>query len=151
MICMSQWSGMISMSQFANMTSSSIFFGVAVFILLILVTGPSFMSMQLLLLELWQFFFIKDRPEIQKSEIPPSEFCPISGDWGKLGKPNLAKIPQMNFTECCKMPRLQLLPVSELLSENQKGGIKLPPSPPRLGLKSDLVSLAGIPLPFYPL
>ena len=26
--------------------------------------------------------FIRDWPEIWKSEIPPSGFCPISGDWG---------------------------------------------------------------------
>ena len=28
-----------------------------------------------------------------KSEIPSSEFCPISGDWGKSGTPKLALIP----------------------------------------------------------
>ena len=28
-----------------------------------------------------------------KSEIPSSEFCPISGDWGKSGIPKLALIP----------------------------------------------------------
>ena len=26
-----------------------------------------------------------------KSEIKPSEFCPVSGDWGELGIPNLAR------------------------------------------------------------
>ena len=26
--------------------------------------------------------FIRDWPKIWKSEIPPSGFCPISGDWG---------------------------------------------------------------------
>ena len=28
-------------------------------------------------------YLYKELPEIQKLEIPPSEFCPIFGDWGK--------------------------------------------------------------------
>ena len=48
-------------------------------------TGPSFISISLLVLELWKFSFIWDLPEIRKLEIPPSEFCSISGDWCKLG------------------------------------------------------------------
>ena len=53
--------------QFADMTPSSNFFdsGLILF-LLSLVTGPNFMS-----------------------EIPPSEFFLISGDWDELGIPNL--------------------------------------------------------------
>ena len=47
---------------------------VAVFLLSILVTGPSSM-----ILVLWQFLFIRDWPEIQKTEMRPSGFCPISG------------------------------------------------------------------------
>ena len=53
------------------------FFDVVLFLLYILVTGPSFMSIVLLVLELWQFSFMRDWPEIRKSEIPTSEFCPI--------------------------------------------------------------------------
>ena len=41
-----------------------------------LVTGPSVMSVSLVVLEFWQFLFIRVWPEIWKSEIPPSEFCP---------------------------------------------------------------------------
>ena len=41
--------------QFVSMTSSSIFFDVALFPLSNLVTGPSFMSVSLLILELSQF------------------------------------------------------------------------------------------------
>ena len=67
-----------------------IFFDVILFFLSSLVTGPSFMSISSLVLELWQFTFIRDWPEILKSEIPPSEFCLISGDWGELGIPTLA-------------------------------------------------------------
>ena len=37
----------------------------------------------------------RDLPEIQESEIPPSEFCPISGDWGELRIPNLARLSLM--------------------------------------------------------
>ena len=73
------------MSQFSEMTSTSIFFEVVVFLLSSLVTGPSFMSISWLVLELWQFSFIRDWPEIRKSEIPTSEFCPLSEDWSKFG------------------------------------------------------------------
>ena len=57
------------------------------------------MSISLLVLELWQFSFIRDWPETQKSEIPPSEFCPISGDWAEWRIPNLnvAKCQGYNF------------------------------------------------------
>ena len=44
------------------------------FFLSSLVTGPSFMSISSLVQELWQFPFIRDWLEIQKSEIPPPEF-----------------------------------------------------------------------------
>ena len=84
-------------SQFSDMTSTSNFFDVVLFLLSSLVTGPSFMSISSLVLELWQFSFIRDWPEIQKSEIPPSAFCPISGDWDELWIPNLTK---MFLIEC---------------------------------------------------
>ena len=73
------------------MTLSSNFFDAVLFPLLILVTGPSFMSISSLVLKLWQNSFIRDWPEIQKSEKPPSEFCPVSGDSGDLGIPNLTR------------------------------------------------------------
>ena len=58
------------------------FFDVVLFLLSSLVTDPSFMSISSLVLELWQFSFIRNWPEIRKSEIPTSEFCPVSADWG---------------------------------------------------------------------
>ena len=61
-------------SQLAVMKSSSIFFDVAVFLFSSLVTGPNFMLMPLVFLELWQFSFIWDWPEIRKSELTQSEF-----------------------------------------------------------------------------
>ena len=54
-------------SQFADMTSTSNFFDIFLFLLSSLVTGPSFMSISSLVLELWQFSFIRDWPEIRKS------------------------------------------------------------------------------------
>ena len=80
------------------------------------------MSISSLVLELWQFSFIRDWPEIRKSEIPPSEFCPISGDWGELWIPNLA---QMSLIKCYWMlqnARVTAFTVSELLRENQQDG-----------------------------
>ena len=59
------------------------FLDVVLFLLSSLVTDPSFMAISSLVLEFWQFLFVRDCPEIWKLEIPLSEFCPISGDWGE--------------------------------------------------------------------
>ena len=48
-------------------------------------------------LEFGQFSFVRDWRNIQNSEIPPSKFCPISGDWSELAIPNLA---QMSLMKC---------------------------------------------------
>ena len=72
-------------SQFPDIMLSSNFFEVALFLLSDLVTGPSFMSISWLILELWQFSFIANCPEIQNSELPPSKVWSKSGDWG-LGR-----------------------------------------------------------------
>ena len=108
-------------SQFSDMTSTSNFFDVVLFLLSSLVTGPSFMSISSLVLELWQFSFVSDWPEIRKSEIPPSEFFPISGDWGELWIPNLAR---MFLIECYLMLQNAMVTaftIFELLRENQLG------------------------------
>ena len=118
------------------MTSTSYFFNVVFFLLSSLVTGPSFMSVSSLVLELWQFLFIRDWPEIRKSEIPPSEFCPISGDWGELWIPNLAR---MSLIECYWMlqnSRITAFTVFELLRENQLGGLNYPPFPTQINAKT---------------
>ena len=52
-------------------TSWSNFFSVVVFLLSSLVTGPSFISLSLLVLELWQFLSIRDWSEIRKSGNAP--------------------------------------------------------------------------------
>ena len=87
-------------SKFVDMTSSSNFFDVILLLLSSLVTGPSFLWISSLVLELSQFTFIRDWPEIRKLEISPSKFCLISGDWSKLGIPNLA---QMSLMKCYQM------------------------------------------------
>ena len=84
-------------SEFSDMASSSIFFDMVLFFLSSLVAGPSFMGISSLVLELWQWSFIRDLPKIRKSEIPPSEFCLISGDWDELEIPNLAR---MSLIKC---------------------------------------------------
>ena len=82
-------------SPFPNMTSSSFFFDVALFLLSSVVTGPSFMSVSWLVLELWQFLHIRYWPEFWELEIPLSEFCSISRDGGKLETPHLAWVSLM--------------------------------------------------------
>ena len=121
-------------SQLGNMTSSPNFFDVILFLLSSLVTGPCFMSISWVVLELIQFSFIRDWPEIQKSEIPPSEFCPISGDWMKLEISNMALISLMKCYWMLQNARVTAFIISELLRENQQGGwgggVKSPPPPP---------------------
>ena len=110
------------------------FFDVVLLLLSSLVTGPSFMSISPQLLELWQFSFVRDWSEIRKSEIPPSEFCPISGDWGKLGTSNLAQMSRMKCFWMQQNAWYTAFTVSESLSVNQQRGTGgLSPSP-RLGL-----------------
>ena len=111
-----------------------IFFFDAVLFLLFsgLVTGPSFMSLSSLVLQLWQLIFTRNWPKIRKSEIPPSKFCPIPGDWGELWMPNLARLSLIKCYWVLQNARVTVLNVSELLRENQLGEIKLPP--PRLEL-----------------
>ena len=120
-------------SQFVDMKSLLIFFDVILFLLSSLVTGPSFMSISSLVLELWQFSFIRDWPEIRKLEIPPSEFCLISGDWGELGIPNVTRMSLIKFYWMQQNARVTDFPVLELLRENQQGG-KISPHPD-LGFK----------------
>ena len=57
-----------------------LFLTCAVFLMSGLVTGPSFIAISLLGMELWQFSFIADWPKIWKLEILLSEFCPIFED-----------------------------------------------------------------------
>ena len=92
-----------------------------------------------LVLELWQFLFIRDSPEIRKSEETPSEFCPISGDQGEWRIPNLARTSPIKCYWILQNARVTAFIVSELLRSNQQGeGGKITPPPPhqpRSGLR----------------
>ena len=109
-------------SQFFDMTSTSKIFEVFLFLLSSLVTGTSFISVSSVVLELWQFSFIRNWPEIRKSETPPSEFCPISGDWDKLWVPNLARMSLMECYWMLQNSRVAAFTVFDLLRENQLPG-----------------------------
>ena len=92
---------------------------------------PSFMSVSLLALELWQFLFINDWPEIQKSEIRLPEFFLISRDWGDLGIPfgrHVSNEKLLNAAKCQDYSFYR----SELLREDQQAVRKmlLASSPP---------------------
>ena len=88
------------------------------------------MSMLWLLLELWQFSFIKDRTGIQISEIPRSASCSLHEDWVELRIPNLAKISLLNSYCMLKNARVAGFVVSKLVRENNRGKTTTPPHPP---------------------
>ena len=117
----------------SDMKSSPNLFNFVSFLLSSLVANPSFMSMPSLVLELRQFLFVRDSPEIRKSEEPPSEFCPISGAWGEWRIPNLAWAPFIKCYWTLQNGRVVAFTVSELLRANQQRG-KITPHPPRLRL-----------------
>ena len=91
--------------------------------LLILVIGPSFMSISSLVPELWQFPFISDWPEIGKSKISPSKFDPIYGYWGELEIPNLVRLSLMKCYWIQQDARVTAFTISELLRENHQEGM----------------------------
>ena len=66
-----------------------------------------FHAKSLLVLELWQFLFIRDWLEIQKLEMLPSEFSPITGDWGNLGIPNLTQMKNVSNKKLLKAAKCQ--------------------------------------------
>ena len=110
-------------SQFSDMTSMSNFFDVVLFLLSSLVTGPCFMLISSLVLELWQFSFIRDWPGIRTLETPPSAFCPISGDWGELWIPSLAR---MSLIKCYWRLENSSFYRFWVIKGKPTGGIKLP-------------------------
>ena len=98
------------------------FFEVLLFLFSSLVSGTNFMSLLSLVLELWQFLFIRDSQEILKSEIPPPDFCPIYGDWGKLRTLNVARTSLIKCYWMLQNSRVTAFTVFELLRENQQKG-----------------------------
>ena len=66
-------------------------------------------------------------PEIEHT---PTEFCLLSGDWGELGIPNLARMSLIKRYRMLQNVRVTAFTVSELLRENQQGeGGKITPYP----------------------
>ena len=90
-----------------------------------------FSSISWLFLELWQFLFIKDWPEIRKLETLPFEFCPISGDWCELEISSLGRMSLKILLNAAKCQGYRLCS-SKLLREIQQGrgegGWKYPPA-----------------------
>ena len=80
------------------------------------------MSISSLVLEFWQFSFIRDWPKIRKSEILLSDFYPTLGDWAKLGIPNFSRMSLIKCYYIMKNIKVTFFTVSELLCENQHGG-----------------------------
>ena len=121
------------------MSSLSNFFDIVLFLLSSLVPGPGFMSISPI--SRIRFSFTRDWPEIRKSGIPLSEFCPIFGDWCELGILNLALMSLIKCYWTLLNPRVTALTVSELLRKNQQAAeecrkITPPPFPdPDLGKK----------------
>ena len=107
-------------SQFSNKTSTTFFFKIILFLLSSLVTGPSFMSIWSLVMELLQFRFIRDWAKIRKSLIPPPELCSISGDWSELGISDLAQKFLIKRYWMLQNVKVVAFTVSELLKENQQ-------------------------------
>ena len=108
--------------KFAKKTSSSNFPDIVLFLLLSLVTGPSFMSILLLVLELQQFLFIRDLTIF------------LSNIW-RLGQVRVTKFGMKVSNK--KLFNPSKCQVYKILKENQprgegRGVVKIPP--PRLAL-----------------
>ena len=113
---------LIMTSRFVDIASTSDLFDLAYFILSNRVTGPGFLSISLLILQLWQLLFITYWQEIQKSETNPSQLCAIFRDWGELWIPNLAGLSLLQSYWMLKNVGVTAFTVSQLLVENQQGG-----------------------------
>ena len=95
-------------------------------------SGSSFMLISSLVLELWQFYFIEDWKEIRKWEIPPSGFCPISGDWDKLWILNLARMSLIEYYWLLQNARGYSFYHFWYIKGKPTEGVKLPPPLPPL-------------------
>ena len=124
--------------QLADMASSSKLFGIVLFFFSSIVTGPSFMSIASLVLEILQFFSIRYWPEIRKSKIYMSEFL--------LNISRLSWVGYTNLIKCywiLENAWVTTFTISELLRDNQRwcGDRGWLYSLPRLGLKKCLCSV----------
>ena len=124
------------------------------FLLSNFVTGPSFMLLSFIVLELWEFSFIRDSPEIQKSEIPTSEFCPISGDWGELGVPKCdacdASVSNETLLNAAKCQGYRFYHFWAFKRKpTGSGGLKLPPRLGLIGLANKLYDVGKVLISMY--
>ena len=109
------------------------FFEACVFTMSSLINGPSFKLISWLVLEFWQSSFIKDWPEMRKSEIHPS--CVLLNLWRLwhfrdiIFATNISN-KMLLTTAKCQGYNFYCFWV---IKENQQGEIKLPPT--WLGLK----------------
>ena len=129
-------------SQFAdNVIRQFSFFDVAVFLLSRLVTGPVLVSISSLVLDFWQFSFIRERnwPEILQWEIIPVWVLPnISGYWDELGTPNLVKnVSHGKLLNASKCQGDSFYHFWVTASTTEGGGQLPPPPPPGLENQSD--------------
>ena len=90
------------MSQFIDMMSSSNIFDVFVFSLVKFSYWSKFHVSVITGSGVITIFFYKGLTRNPESDVPPPVFCPISGDCGKLGIPNLAR---MSLMKCYLMPK----------------------------------------------
>ena len=120
-------------SLFADKTSSSSFLDVAVFLLSSLVTGPSFMSISLLVLELWQFFCkgLIRNPKLGNT---------TDRVWSNISRLGWVRDQKFRIMFLMKsylmlqIARFTAFTISELLRETKRGD-KIPSPSPRLALK----------------
>ena len=59
---------------------------------------------------------------VQKLGMPPSGLCPISGDWGMLGIPNLGPVSPIKYYWMLQNAKVTAFAVSGMLRENQYEG-----------------------------
>ena len=118
--------------QFSDLTSSSNF----LFLYSSLVTGPSFMSISSLVLELWQFYFLRHWPE-SGDRNTPSGFWPRSGDGGALWIPNLAQMTPIEYYWMLQHARGYSFNRFWVMKRKPTGsGVKLPP--PQIRVKRSI-------------
>ena len=129
-------------SQFANMTSSSNCFDVVLFLLSSLVIDPSFILISSLVLELWQFTFIRVWPEIPKSGIP---VWILPNIW-RLGQVRdtkfgtvISNIMLLNAAKCQGYGFYRFWVITRKPTVRDK---ITPPSTPRLGLSWNFLNFA---------
>ena len=115
-------------SQFSDMTLSSNFFDVVLFLLsssywskfhVNIITGSGIITI---------FFYKRLTRNTEIGNTPASEFCTVSGDWCKLWIPNLARMSLIKYYCILQNSRVAAFTVFEFLRENQLGGGKIAPT-----------------------